>query len=277
MPITVIKASGETEEFRLEKLADSLVRSGAPYDVALDVARRVEAEISPATRTRNIYRLAKRLLRAYNHASTMRYSLKKAISDLGPSGYPFEKYFARVLEAYGYEAELNLVMEGYCVSHEVDILARKGGESFAIECKYHNDGGKPTDVKVALYVHSRAEDLKKAHRAGRLKEPVKQGWLATNTRLTSDAVKYARCAGLKIVSWRYPEGQSLERLIEDKRLYPVTALTSAKKRALGSLFGRNIVLASEIAAMDEQEFLRRSGLPADTARALKREADRLCG
>src|SRR3972149_4640100 len=96
----------------------------------------------------------------------MRYSIKKAISDLGPSGYPFERYFARVLEAYGYSSELNLIVEGHCVSHEVDILARKGGGLYVIECKYHNDGGKPTDVKTALYVHSRFMDIKKAFSSG---------------------------------------------------------------------------------------------------------------
>ena len=276
MSISVIKADGKVEGFSVEKLAESLVRSGLQRETALEVAKEVEAGLPSLVHTRRIFKLVKKILRSINHASTMRYSLKRAISELGPSGYPFERFLSKVLRAYGYQTELNLQMEGWCVSHEVDILARKDGDSFAIECKYHNDGGKPVDVKIALYVHSRAEDLKKAYRKGRLSEPIKEGWLATNTRLTSDAIKYSECSGLKVISWRYPEGKGLERLIEQKRLYPITVLSPQKRSILKELLKKDIVLASEIASMGEEEFLSKSGLDEPTSRALKQQAERLC-
>lgn len=277
MAIAIIKASGQSEEFHLQKLVDSLIRSGVPEDVALDIAKKVEKQISPATHTKKIYKLAKRMLKQYSHASSMRYSIKKALSSLGPSGYPFERYFARILRENGYAVELNRTFSGYCITHEVDIFASRDDKRFVIECKYHSDGGKPTDVKVALYIHSRFEDIRKA---GELlpghNETVHQGWLVTNTRCTSDAIKYAECAGLRVVSWRYPEHQSLEKMIEAKRLYPVTILSSVKKDSLEALFNSDIVLAQDIAGMDEQSFIRKSGLDANTAGVLKREADELC-
>lgn len=276
MAKTIIKASGKSEEFRIEKLVDSLVRSGAQSDVAYDIARKVEKQISPLSHTKHIFRLAKRFLKQYNHASGMRYTLKRAISALGPSGYPFEKYFARILAAYGYSVELDRIIDGYCVKHEVDVLAKKDNEHHIIECKYHIDGGKPADVKIALYIHSRFEDIRKAYESNKGEEIIKQGWLVTNTRCTTDAIKYAECVGLKIVSWKYPEKESLERMIEDQRLYPVTVLTSAKKDPLRLLLGRDIILAQEISEMDEEAFIKRSGLDRDTARALKKEADKLC-
>jgi hypothetical protein len=98
----------------------------------------------------------------------------------------------------------------------------------------------------------------------------------TNTRLTTDAIKYAECAGLGIMSWRYPAKESLEKMIEGKRLYPVTVLPAARKKALESLFSHDIILAHEIADMDEKDFLRRSGLDAATARTIKKQADALC-
>src|SRR3970040_1355420 len=98
MAVTVIKSSGKPERFDLQKLVNSLARSGAPGDVALDIARRVEKEMVPSSSTRDIFRLAKKLLRQYNRASGMRYSIKRALFSLGPSGYPFEKYVARVLK-----------------------------------------------------------------------------------------------------------------------------------------------------------------------------------
>jgi hypothetical protein len=276
MAIAVIKSSGRQEEFLVEKLAESLVRSGAVPEVALDIARQVERQISPASHTKAIFRLAKRMLRKHNAVSGMKYSLKNALSALGPSGYPFEKYVARMLKVYGYEVEVDKILEGYCVSHEVDVYGRKENEHCVIECKYHSNGGNPTDVKVALYIHARFEDIRKAFAANSDKGAHLRGWLVTNTRCTTDAIKYAECAGLKIVSWRYPAKESLENIIEEKRLYPVTLLPSARKKALESLFKNDIILAQEIADMDERTFLRKSGLDPESARLIKKEADALC-
>lgn len=276
MAKTVIKASGREEVFDSGKLINSLVRSGAPEDVAAEIAKRVEAQVAPSTRTRHIYRLARRMLRKYNHVSGMRYSIKKAISSLGPSGYPFEKYFAKILAAYGYAVELNRTIEGFCVSHEVDVLASKDREQCVIECKYHTEGGKATDVKTAMYVHSRVEDIKKASGLNKNGLRITQGWLVTNTRCTSDAIRFADCTGLRIVSWRHPGAESLEKMIEGRRLYPVTILSSIKKQSLDLLLNNNIILAQDIADMDEQTFIRKSGLDIRTAQALKAEADKIC-
>jgi Holliday junction resolvase len=274
--VHIIKSSGLPERFDINKLVDSLVRSGAPGDVALDIAEKIEKEITPSMRTKAIFRLARKHLKQYNRVSGMKYSLKKALHALGPSGYPFEKYFARVLAAHGYSVELDRIVEGYCVRHEVDVVAQRGNEHFMVECKYHN-AGNTTDVKVALYVHARFEDVKKACETGEEKgSAVRHGWLVTNTRCTTDAIKYAECSGLKITSWRYPDRESLESMIEEKRLYPVTVLPSARRRPIEALFAKDIVLAQDVASLDEETLAERCGLDADTAGSLKRQADELC-
>jgi hypothetical protein len=277
MAISIVKASGQTENFDAGKLSNSLIRSGAPPDVANDIARTVEKKIRPFSKTKDIHKLALKLLREFDHVSEMRYSLKKALFSLGPSGYPFEKYIARVLSGYGYQVDVGRVVDGYCVKHEVDVIARKGKEHFFIECKYHTTPGAATDVKVALYVQSRFLDLKKAMElVPGNKRSHYEGWLVTNTRCTTDAIEYAGCAGLKIVSWKYPKESSLEQLIEDKRLYPVTILPSVRKAFLDILFRNDIVLAQDIADMNEDAFLSKSGLDSRAARVLKRQADKLC-
>ena len=105
---------------------------------------------------------------------------------------------------------------------------------------------------------------------------VHEGWLVTNTRCSADAIKYAECVGLKIVSWRYPEKEGLEKMIEERRLYPVTILPAATKNAVQALISRDIILADEIASMDETVFFGTSGLDRQTSVILKREADELC-
>jgi hypothetical protein len=141
-----------------------------------------------------------------------------------------------------------------------------------IECKYHSDAGKATDVKTALYVHARFQDIRKAGEQMHFRD----GWLVTNTRCTTDAIQYAECAGLRIISWRYPDKDSLERLIEDKRLYPVTILHSVRKGMLEPLFQADIILAQDIADMDLETFIRKGGLDEHTAGILKKEADAVC-
>ena len=277
MNFTITKSTGQKEKFDVRKLTDSLVRSGAPRDVAFEIAAKVAREMPPGSHTKAIYRMARRLLKKYSAVSGMKYSLKKALSSLGPSGYPFEKYMARVLRSHGYKAEVNKIIKGYCVSHEVDVVASRENEFAFVECKYHINGGTATDVKVALYVHSRFEDIRKVFvKTPGKEDAVYQGWLVTNTRCTTDAIQYAECAGLKIVSWRYPAKDSLEKMIEGKKLYPVTVLPAARKKTLDSLFNNDIILAQEIADMSERDFLRRSGLDEATARAIKRQADNLC-
>lgn len=277
MAIPVTKESGATEEFDSVKLVNSLIRSGAPEEVARDIADTISIQVTHSMHTRHIFRMAKKLLRQYNRSTGMRYSIKKAIYALGPTGYPFEKYVARILKAYGYAVEVNRIIKGFCVTHEVDVLATHETQRCVIECKYHATGEKPADVKIALYVHSRFEDIRKAFEISEhLHSHVHEGWLVTNTRCSADAIKYAECVGLKIVSWRYPDGGSLEKMIEEKRLYPVTILPGATKNAVQALTSRNIILADEISALEEKAFLGISGLDTQTALAIKKEADELC-
>lgn len=273
----IIKSSGMNEDFEISKLINSLIRSGAPSEVAFEIAKEIEKELPPKARTEEIFRQARKLLRKHNVASGMRYSIKKAIFALGPSGYPFERYFGKIMAHHGYTVETNRIVKGYCVDHEVDVIARTNNAYSVIECKYHSDAGKATDVKIALYVHARFMDIKKAaDMRSEKRMAFHNGWLVTNTRCTIDAIRYAECVGLKIVSWRYPEKNSLERMIEDKRLYPVTILHSVRKNMLDTLFRADIILAQDIADMPEEVFANKSGLDQQTATVLKREADEIC-
>ncbi len=277
MSVSVIKASGQPQDFDIGKLVSSLVRAGASEEIAAEIAEKVAAQLTPRIRTKHIFRMARRLLHRYNRAADMRYSIKRAIYALGPAGYQFEQYFARILREYGYAVEVNKVMDGYCVTHEVDVFAVKDAVGCVIECKYHGNSGISTDVKTALYIHSRFTDIRNKFDANPGNPfSVGQGWLVTNTRCSSDAIRFAECVGLRIVSWRYPQKESLEKMIEDKRLYPVTILTSVRKNILDSLFRNRFILARDISEIDLETFISRSSLETDIARNLKREADELC-
>jgi len=275
MAVEITKASGNIETFDTEKMKRSLMRSGASEEVAAIIVDRVLEDIEPLANTRKIYRLAKKYLRRYNHASGLRYSLKKAIMRLGPTGYPFEKYFGEILKEYGYETEIGRIIEGKCVKHEVDVIAFKDSEVSVSECKYHNSPGKATDVKTAMYVRSRFDDLKPPFQR-EYPDHTFSGSLVTNTRCTSDAIEYAKCSGFRIVSWGYPSEGNLQRMIEDKRLYPVTILTGIQKDSIKRLFDEDIILLKDIIEIDVPEIQSMLTIPKNKAELLKKQADKLC-
>ncbi len=273
--IKVTKASGMVEDLKPEKLMASLQRSGANKEATEEIIERLLHEIEPYTSTSKIYRLARKYLKQYNHASSLRYSLKKALFRLGPTGYPFEKYFGEILKNYGYDIKVGETVNGRCVTHEVDVLAVKDSEVSAIECKYHNATGRTTDVKVAMYVHSRFRDLEPVFRS-KYKGKKFSGWLVTNTRCTSDAIEYATCSGFKVLGWRHPENGSLQKMIEDKLLYPVTIITGIKKGLINNLINKDIILLKDLSEMKAEDIQSLLSLPKNKAISLKKQADDLC-
>jgi len=275
MNIKVKKASGIIEDFNSQKLLESLLRSGAEQEQAEEIIKKIIPEIKPYTSTKKIYRLAHRYLGQFNRISGLRYSIKRGLLRLGPSGYPFEKYFGELLKQYGYQVDVSVIMEGKCVKHEIDVFAVNNNEVVLVECKYRNRTENAPDVKIALYVHARFQDLRPVIRSG---YPGKSfsGWLVTNTRFTSDAIQYAQCAGVRIKSWRYPENDSLEKMIEDKKLYPVTVMSTLNSAQIEKLIKHHVILMKDLAKMKEQDIQRLLSITNLKALALKQQADELC-
>jgi len=275
MNIKIKKASGITEDFNPDKLRASLIRSGAERDQAEEVISLMLPEIQPYTSTKKIFRLARKYLRQFNRSTVLRYSLKKSLLRLGPSGYPFEKYVGELFKNYGYRVNTGVLLEGKCVTHEVDVFAFNDNEIRLVECKYRNRAENAPDVKVAMYFDSRFRDL----RAGmKPRYPGKSfsGWLVTNTRFTDDAIKYAVCSGLRLMSWRYPGKGSLEQMIEEKKLYPVTVIPGLTSGQTRQLFERKIILMKDLAKMSPGDISGLLSVSDRKALALKEQADKLC-
>ena len=243
----ITKANGEKSTFDAQKLYSSLTRSGADETQAHEIVDAITSELYPGISTKKIYKRAFNLLKKRSRFLAARYNLKNAIMLLGPSGYPFERFIGELLTRQGYKVEVAKIVAGKCVNHEVDVIAEKDNRHFMIECKYHNQPGTVSDVKIPLYIQSRFLDV--AEQWKRLpghEQKHHQGWIVTNTRFTVDAVQYGSCAGLKLVGWDYPTKGSLKDTIDSLGLYPVTTLTSltlAEKKALLEL---NLVLCHDL-------------------------------
>jgi hypothetical protein len=240
----IIKASGETAAFDPSKLRRSLLKVGADTDLVEHIVENVTLSLREGMTTREIYRIAFRLLRTTSRTIAAKYHLKRAIMRLGTTGYPFEKYVAEILRSKGFLTQTNQIIQGRCVSHEVDVIAKDKQKNIYVECKYHNHQGKKCDVKIPLYVKARFLDIQETEKNSLAAHF--EGWLVTNTRFTTDATQYGLCAGLNLIGWNYPLHGNLQEQIEISGLYPITCITDFTKADLFNLFSRNIVLCKSI-------------------------------
>ena len=245
--INIIKASGEKAPFEIEKVIRSLERAGADKLLIKEIVQDIDKEVHDGMTTKKIYQMAFNLLKRKSRISASKYKLKKALMELGPSGYPFEKFVGKVFDHEGFDTKVGVIVQGNCVQHEVDVIAQKDNKHYMIECKYHSDQGRFCNVKIPLYIQSRFLDVKEKWEKQKGHETVfHQGWVFTNTRFTTDAIQYGKCVGLMLLSWDYPYDNSLKQRIDKAGLHPLTALTTLTKAEKRKLLDKDIVLCKEV-------------------------------
>ncbi len=268
--VLITKADGDREYFDPVKLERSLMHAGASSTARARILSHVTAELRPLMTTEEIYRHAFDLLkRGEETPVAARYSMKRAVFALGPSGFPFEQFLSELLRSHGWSVQTDVMLMGRCAPHEVDVLAQKDGRRVGIEAKFHNEPGGKTDIKDALYVHARYEDLKQAPLAS---SRVDEGWLVTNTVFTRNAIRYARCSNLTIIGWDYPRTRGIMDMIESAKVQPITALTSLTDGEKRRLLEDRIVLCKSILT---EHVLRDHGVPPDRIPQVIDEARRL--
>lgn len=269
MSLVITKADGTQEPYDDTKLIASLRRAGAEEGAAEDIKREVAEKLYSGITTSEIYRRAFALLREQRRGLAARYSVKRAVLDLGPSGFPFETFVAELYRAEGFECEVDRIIQGACVEHEVDVVIRGKGSVVYAEAKFHNTAGFKTDLKTVLYVQARIEDIA----AAKPKEPVR-GMVVTNTKFTDRATAYALCKNLELLGWNEPHGNGLEDRIARTGLYPVTALTSLTKHEKMALLSQRIVLCNTLS--QETRALANAGISGGKASAVLEEVGSLC-
>ena len=185
--------------------------------------------------------------------------------------YPYQKNVEKILKKHGYATELNQIVKGKYIRHEIDISARKNKEMIMVECKHHNRPWAGCSIQTALYVYARFLDIKGLFTSA---------MLVTNTKFSSQVADYAKGVGLKLMGWRFPEGNSLEYNIERFKLYPKTMLTSLDKTKVNSLLQLGIFLVSDLSAKDVTEISKmlkisksKAGIISEEAQALSMERD----
>ncbi len=273
----IVKTDGVREKYSPAKFCLSLRKAGAPRDVADSICKTVGDKINPNASTTTIFRKALKYLVKENPDVAARYSLRRALEMLGPAGFIFEQYFEIVLQAYGFSTKRDVILKGKCVPHEIDVIAASGSKRFLIEAKYHNMPGIKTHVDVVMYADARLVDIVKNEGDKNQKKYEYGMWVVTNTKFTDAAIQYAKCRGVRLTGWNYPRGSSMEDIIADKKLYPVTILPSLPKLLLPILAQKNIILAQDLLTYEAGDMVRQFGITRDVADKLVAEVSEMVG
>jgi len=268
----IIKATGEREEFNPQKLRNSLERSNASTETIEKIISQIEKELKTGDSTREIYAHAFALLKKEEKPAAVSYSLRKAILDLGPTGFPFEQFVSEVFHSKGFETTTDYIAQGECVEHEIDIVAWNDEKLIMTEAKFHNELGIKSDLKIVLYVQARWEDLanQEFSEFGH-KRKMDEGWLITNTKFSESAIKYAKCKNMKLIGWNYPAKGNLQDLVEEAKLHPITCLESITPSDERLLMQAGIVLCKQ--AKENIDIVKQAGLSDQKIAKMMEEID----
>lgn len=274
MAIQVLKADGTLEPYKEEKLRRSLKKAGASRQEVTDIAKAIQKTLYDGIRTEIIYREAFELLRSSDSPKAARYSLRRALFNLGPTGFPFEDFLAELLKAEGYSTVTRIELKGACVKHELDVVGYKPDHCVLVEAKFHVRPGIKSDLQDALYSYARFLDLQDRKVNNRHACGIQDAIVVTNTKFTTAAEKYARCVGLQLLSWDLPKGNSLQDRVEKAKIYPITALSSLSLKQKQLLIKGGAVLCRDV--VDNYDILRSVGCSNKKVDMIIEESRNLC-
>ena len=271
----IVKHSGNIVDYNPSKLEQSLMKSGASQRVVKTILEAIEKEIYEGISNQQIYKMAFGLLKKVSNSNAARYNRTEAIRLLGPAGFFFEKYIALLFSSENYQAVTNFILQGKCVSHEIDVLVKKDSTIAMIECKFHMGKDANSDVKVPMYILSRFNDLKdNRHTIFTRNDTVSKCWIVTNNRFTTDAIAFAKCSKLNLLSWNYPENDNLKTKNDTNYLYPITCLTTLSLAEKDKLLFLDVILVKEL--INNSESLEKIGLSSNRIKNVLKEASELC-
>jgi len=265
----VINSRGEREPFSAKKVYRGVRKSGAVKELAKQITKIIQKEAFPGIRTSEIAKRIGNFLFKKSPREAIKFNLKEGILKLGPAGFLFEKYIGEIFSDLGYKVKLNLKVQGISqVSYEIDFLAKKPKTLYLGECKYHHRAGGRVDLGITLMNYARYLDLRK---------PSMKTIIVTNTKFTTQAIKYSEYQGVSLLGWKYPKERGLEILIEKRDLYPITILPSLEPEFKDIFVKDRKILAKDILKISPQKFSKKHKIPLWKLQKLIKEAKILLG
>jgi hypothetical protein len=273
--IYVTKADGSKQIFNKQKIINTCLRLQATLEQAQSIADKIEARAYDGIPTKEILQMIFQYMKKYRPAIGYQIDLRQAIA-MFRSKPDFEIYVAKIFEAFGYKVETNLIIQGNCIEHEIDVVARKEEEVILIEAKHHVNHHTYSGLDVFLQLNSTLEDLKEGYQAGKNNFRFTKAVLICNTKVSEHAKRYALCKGLEFIAWKFPPERGLERIIEENKLYPITFLKEIERGEAYKLADVGIVTVKQLLD-DTEKIARNAGIGKNRILKLQRDAKIVLG
>ena len=271
MGVYVTKADGARQLFDREKVVRTCLRMGASRRIADEVAEKVERSLYDGISTSKILQMTFRLLRSYKPAIRHFLDLRKGLS-LMDSKPEFEVFVQILLAHNGFEVTPNRLVTGRCVEHEVDAIARKDGVTYFVEAKHHVNYHTPTGLDESRIARAIVEDVTEGFELSKSKLRIDRAMIVTNTRYTEHARRYGKCRNILQIGWSSPVNLSLQNMIEEKNLYPLSCLRGLKRETKTKLVNSGIVLMNQLFEEKQSTLARRTGVPKETLKQITEKA-----
>ena len=263
-PILIMKSHGQLEPFDEKKVRTSIARTCDDKKVVDQVLDVIKKKLKPKMRTSDIYKLVNIELDKLKPWAAARYNLRDAIIKMGPTGFHFEKYVASILNAYGYDAITPDTYQGACISHEVDVTAKKEGRTAFIEAKFRHDYRGTVNIKDTMSTWTRFLDLVDGSKV-ELCPHFDEAWIVTNARFTDQSLKYGHCKNMVLIGWNHPRERTFAQMVDLNALYPVTLIKDLNKPELEALASENIMLCRDIIGLEIPKLKQKTGFSISRA------------
>lgn len=272
MRVYVTKADGTQQLFDREKVVRTCLRMGASRKIADDVAERVEKRLHDGIPTRKILQMTFRLLRSYKPAISHLLDLRRGLS-LMDSKPEFEIFVQILLAHNGFDVSPNRIVAGKCVEHEVDAIARKGGVTYFVEAKHHVNYHTPTGLDESRIARAILEDVAEGFQCGSCDLKIDGAMIVTNTRYSEHARRYGKCRNILQIGWNSPANLSLQSMIEEQNLYPLSCLRGLKRETKTKIVNSGIVLMKQLFEEKLSTLARKTGVPKETLKQIIEKAE----
>jgi len=273
--VYVTKADGSKQPFDKQKIINTCLRLQASLEQAQSIADKIEARAYDGIPTKKILQMVFFYMKKYRPAIVYQIDLRQAIAMLR-SKPDFEIFVAKLFEAMGYGVETNLIIQGKCVEHEIDVVARKEEEVILVEVKHHVNHHTYSGLDVFLQLNSTLEDLREGYEIGKNNFRFTKAILICNTKVSEHAKRYALCKGLEFIAWKFPTEKGLERIIEEYKLYPITFLKGIERNEAYKLADVGIVTVKQLLDYTEK-ISRKSGIGKNRILQLQKAAKIVLG
>jgi Holliday junction resolvase-like predicted endonuclease len=269
--VSVTKFDGTKQIFDRNKVVNTCMRMRATREQAEKVASNIEKQIYDGIQTKKILQMVFAYLQEFRPEIKHRVDLREAISRLRPKP-DFEVFVALLLREYGYSVVGSQLIAGSCVTHEIDGVAIRDSEVIMVEVKHHFQHHTYTGVDIFLETQATLEDLRDGFTENKHKLNFSRALIVCNTKFSDHALQYARCKGIEFIGWKAPPEFGLEKMIEEKKFYPITLIRNLDSKIEEKLGDNGVLTLKQLLQYDIALLQRKTKIPIEKLKFLMRTA-----